>query len=109
MREKEEEVTLRMEERRLNISGISEKREKISGRRVIHNDYICLSSGDVGGKHGVAFIIAPVIRHIVEQFVPISNRMAGMIVKFGTSRILFMPVYATQQGRNYEEKEVHMV
>ena len=57
LREKEE-VTLLMEERRLNIFGISETREKISGRRVIHNDYICLSSGDVGGKHGVAFIIA---------------------------------------------------
>ena len=47
LREKEEEVTLLMEERRLNIFGISETREKFSGRRVIHNDYICLSSGDV--------------------------------------------------------------
>ena len=56
LREKEE-VTLLTEERRQNIFGISETREKISGRRVIHNDYICLSSGDVGGKHGVVFII----------------------------------------------------
>ena len=109
MREKEEDVTLRMEERRLNIFGISETRETFSGRRVIHSDYTCLSSGDVGGKRGVAFIIAPVIRHPVEKCVPVSNRMAGMIVKIGTSRILFMPVYAPQQGRNYEEKEVHMV
>ena len=105
LREKEEEVTLLMEERRLNIFGISETREKISGRRVIHNDYICLSSGDVGGKHGVAFIIAPAISHLVEKFVPINNRMAGMILKIGTSRILFMTVYAPQQGRNDEEKD----
>ena len=105
LREKEEEVTLLMEERRLNIFGISETREKISGRRVIHNDYICLSSGDVGGKHGVAFIIAPAISHLVEKFVPIDNRMAGMILKIGTSRILFMTVYAPQQGRNDEEKD----
>ncbi len=58
LREKEE-VTLLMEERRLDIFGISGTRENISGRRVIHNDYIWLRSGDVGGKHGVAFIIAP--------------------------------------------------
>ena len=69
LREKEEEVTLLMEERRLNIFGISETREKISGRRVIHNDYICLSSGDVEGKHGVAFIIAPEISHLEEKVV----------------------------------------
>ena len=56
--------------------------------------------GDVGGKHGVAFIIAPEISHLVERFVPINNRMAGMILKIGTSRILFMTVYAPQQGRN---------
>ena len=78
-----------MEERKLNIFGISETRETISGRRVIHNDYICLSSGDVGGKHAVA-IIAPEISHVVETFVPIKNRMAGLILKLGTSRILFM-------------------
>ena len=69
-----------MEERRLNVFGISETREKISGRRVLHNDYTCLSSGDVGGKHGVAFIIAPEISHLVETVVPIDNRMAGMIL-----------------------------
>ena len=48
-----------MEESRLNIFGISKTREKKSGRRVIHHEYTCLSSGDVGGKHGVAVIIAP--------------------------------------------------
>ena len=88
--------------------GISETREKISGRRVIHNDYIgliCLSSGDVGGKHGVAFIIASKISHLVEKIVLINNRMAGMILKIGTSRILFMTVYAPQQGRNDEERD----
>ena len=36
---------------------------------------------------------------------PINNRMAGMILKIGTSRILFMTVYAPQQGRNGEEKD----
>ena len=66
LREKDEEVTLLMGERRLHIFGISETTETISGRRVIHNDYIlCLSSVDVGGKHGVAFIIAPEISHLV--------------------------------------------
>ena len=104
LREKEE-VTLLMEERRLNIYRISETREKISGGRFIHNDYICLRSGDDGGKHGVAFIIAPEITHLVEIFVPINNRMAGMILKTGTSRILCMTVYAPQQGRNDEEKD----
>ena len=94
-----------MEERRLNIFGISETREKISGRRVIHNDYTCLSSGNVGGKHGVAFIIAPEISHLVETVVPINNRTAGIILKIGTSRILFMTVYTPPQGKNDEEKD----
>ena len=106
LRVKEEEVTLLMEERILNIFGISETRENISGRRVIHNDSICFSSGDVGLKHGVAFIIAPDISHLlVEKCVPINIRMAGMILNIETSRILFMTVYAPQQGRNYEEKD----
>ena len=48
-----------MEERRLTIFGIPQTRKKMSGGRVMHSDYTCLSSGDVGGKHGVAFIIAP--------------------------------------------------
>ena len=61
--------------------GISETREKTSGRRVIHTDYTCLSSGDVGGKHGVALIIAPDISHQLEHVMPINNSMAGMILK----------------------------
>ena len=81
LREKEEEVTLLMEERRLNIFGISETRENVSGRRVIHNGYTCLSSGDVGGSHGVAIIIAPDISLLVDKFVPIHIRMADMILK----------------------------
>ena len=76
-----------MDERKLTIFGLSETREKISGRRIMHNNYTCLSSGDVGGKHGVAFIIAPEMCHLVEKCVPINNRMAGMILKTGTSRI----------------------
>ena len=50
------------------------------------------------------FIIAPEISHLVEKCVPINNRMAGMILKIGTSRILFMTVYAPQHGRNDDEK-----
>ena len=79
-REKEEEeLTLLMEERKLTIFGISERREQISGRRIIHNDYTCLSSGDVGGKQGVT--LAPEISHQVEKCVHINYRMAGMILK----------------------------
>ena len=77
------------------------------GESVIHNDYhmLCWSSGDVGRKHGVLFIIASEISHqvqAVEQFMPINNRMTGMILKIGTSRILFVTVYAPQQGVNDE-------
>ena len=63
-----------MEERRLIFSLDSDIPNIVSGRRVIHNDYTCLSSGDVGGKHGVAFIRAPEISHQVEKVVPINNR-----------------------------------
>ena len=101
--EEEEEVTLLMEERSLNGFGISETREKISERRVIHNNYTCLSIGDIVGKQGMAFIIAPEISYQVDTFVPINNRMAGMILKIGTSRILFMTGYAPQQGRSDDD------
>ena len=47
--------------------------------------------------------IAQEISILVETFVPINNRMAGMILNIGTSRILFMTVYAPQQGPNDEE------
>ena len=100
-----EKVTLIVDERKLTIFGLSETREEISGRRIMLNNYTCLSSGDVGGKHGVAFIIAPEISHLVEQFVPINNRMAGMMLTIGTSRILFMTVDSPQQGRNDEKKD----
>ena len=46
-----------MEQINLKILGISETREKIIGKRTIHNDYVCLSSGVPSGKHGVAFIV----------------------------------------------------
>ena len=88
---------------RLTIFGIPETSEEINARRFIHNDYTCLSGGDVGGNHAVAFIISPEISHQVETCVLINNRMAGMILKIGISRILFMTVYAPQQGRNGEE------
>ena len=48
--EKEEEIALLMEQRHLKILGISETREKITGKRTIHNEYVCLSSGDPSGS-----------------------------------------------------------
>ena len=55
------------------------------------------------GSMAWLFIIAPEIRFLVKTFVPINNRMAGIILKIGTSRILFMTVYVCL-GRNDEEK-----
>ena len=53
----------------------------------------------------MAFIIAQETSHQIETCVPINNMMAGMILKIGISRIMFMTVYAPQQGRNDEEKD----
>ena len=105
---KKEELAIPMEVKMLNIFGISVTRGKICRRRDIHYDYryTCLSSGDVGGNRGMAFITAAEIsHHQVEKCMPINKRMAGMILKIGTSRILFMTVYAPQQGRHDEEQD----
>ena len=81
---KNEELAIPMEVKMLNICGISETRGKICRRRDIHYDYryTCLSSGDVGGKRGMAFIsVHEISHHQVDKRVPINNRMAGMILK----------------------------
>ena len=67
-----------MEQRNLKILGISETREKITGKRTIHNDYVCLSSGDPSGKHGVAFIVTRNINNNIDLFKPVDNRIACM-------------------------------
>ena len=105
LREKEEEITLLMEQRNLKILGISETREKITGKRTIHNDYVCLSSGDPSGKHGVAFIVTRNISNNIDLFKPVDNRIACMKLRLNNIKVIVVTVYAPQQGRPEEEKE----
>ena len=107
LREKEEEITLLMEQRNLKILGISETREKITGKRTIHNDYVYLNSGDPSGKHGVAFIVTRNIStrdNNIDLFKPIDNRIACMKLRLNNTKVIVVTVYAPQQGRPEEEK-----
>ena len=94
-----------MQEMKINIMGISETRRKTSGRRVLHDPYICMESGDPTGKYGVAIIVTPEVANRIEDFKPINNRMAHMTVNFGREKAIFIILYAPQQGRTDEEKE----
>ena len=93
-----------MEQRNLKILGISETREKITGKRTIHNDYVCLSSGDPSGKHGVAFIVTSNISNNINLFKPVDNRIACMKLRLNNTKVIVVTVYAPQQGRPEEEK-----
>ena len=59
-----------MEQRHLKILGITEGREKITGKRIIRNDYLRLSSGHPSGKHGVAFNVTPNVKNNIDLFKP---------------------------------------
>ena len=85
--------------------GISETRRKTSGRTVLHDDYICMTCGDTTGKYGVAHIVTPEVADRIDDFKPINNRMAHMIVHFGREKAIFVILYAPQLGRTDEEKE----
>ena len=88
LREKEDEITLLMEQINLKILGISETREKITGKRTIHNDYVCLSSGDPSGKHGVAFIVTRNISNNINLFKSIDNRIACMKLRLNNTKVI---------------------
>ena len=76
-------LVMMMQERKINIMGISETRRKTSGRTVLHDDYICMASGDPTGKYGVILIVTPEVANRIEGFKPINNRMAHMRVNVG--------------------------
>ena len=105
LRGKEEEIVMMMQERKINIMGISETRRKTSGRTVLHDPYICMASGDPTGKYGVALIVTPEVANRMEHFKPINNGMAHMTVNFGREKAVFMIMYAPQQGKTDKEKE----
>ena len=88
----------------IKILRISETREKITGKRTIHNDYVCLSSGDPSGKHGVAFIVTRNINNNIDMFKPVDNRIACMKLRLNNTKVIVVNVYAPQQGRPEEEK-----
>ena len=88
-----------MEQRNLIILGISETGEKITGKRTIHNDYVCLSSGDPSGKHSVACIVTRDVNNNIDLFKPIDNRITCMKLGLNNTRVIVVTVYAPQQGR----------
>ena len=90
-----------MQERKINIMGISETRRKT----FLTIAYTCMGSGDPTGKYGVALRVTPEVADRIEDFKPINNRMAHMTVNFGREKAIFVIMYAPQQGRTDEENE----
>ena len=105
LRGKEEELVVMMQERKIDIMDISETRRKTSGRTVLHDNYICMASGDPTGKYGVSLVVIPEVANRIEDFKPINNKMAHMTVSFGREKAIFMILYAPQQGRTDEEQQ----
>ena len=64
-----------------------------------------MASGDPTGKYGVALIVTPEVANRIEDFKPINNRMAHMIVNCGQEKAIFIILYAPQQGRLEEERK----
>ena len=54
------------------------------GMPVLHDNYICMTSGDPTGKYGVALIVTAEVAN------RINNRMAHMTVNFGREKAIFM-------------------
>ena len=97
-----------MQERKINIMGISETRRKTPGRTVVHDNYIGMARGDPTGKYGVAIIVTPEVANMIGDFKPINNRMAHATVNFGREKAIFMIVYAPQQGRTDEKRRNYL-
>jgi len=105
LRNKVEELTELMKERKLDILGLCETRMKGNGRSTVHGDFVLLHSGTDTTRHRVALLVTPEIGNRITDVRYINERMMGMSVKIGNSYIDLVQVYAPQQGRPLSEKE----
>ena len=103
--QKEEEVVEMMEKRNIEVLGISETRDKITGRRALHNNYVYFKSSEDNGKHGVDVIVSEKIGQYVSSFEYVNNRLMKTSVRTQRQKLVIIQIYAPQQGRPKAEKE----
>ena len=103
--QKEEEVVEMMEKRDIKVLGISETRDKITARRVLHNNYVYFKSSEVNGKHGVSVIVSENIGQYVSSFECVNKRLMKINVRTQRQKLAILQIYVPQQGRRKAEED----
>ena len=94
-----------MEKRNIKVLGISETRDKITARRVLHNNYVYFKSREDDGKHGVGVMVSEKMGQYVSSFECVNNRLMKISVRTQRQKLAIIQIYAPQQGRPKAEKK----
>ena len=104
-KDKAEEIVDMMKNRNIDILGISETRDKSTGRTIIHDNYVYFSSGSESGKHGVGIVVNEKVAMHISGHETINNRIIKVNVRTPNQKLSIVQVYAPQQGQTRAEKE----
>ena len=105
LREKEEEIVMMMQERKIDILGLCETRLPGEGTKLLHNSYQLIYKGGREARHGVGFIVSEELSGKISHLDFKSNRIISFSLMLGKFKVSLIQVYAPQQGRPQEEKE----
>ena len=94
-----------MEKRNIEVLGISETRDKITARRVLHNNYVYFKSSEVNGKHRVSVIVSENIGQYVSSFECVNKRLVKISVRTQRQKLAILQIYAPQHGRPKAEED----
>lgn len=103
--QKSEEVVEMMKERKIDVLGISETRDKQMGKEIIHDGYLYIRSGSPSGKHGVGIILKTDVGEYIHNCNYVNNRIVKLSIRTRHQKLSVVQIYAPQQGRTTDEKE----
>ena len=92
-----------MKDRNLDLLGLYETR--LSGSKLLHDNYCLFYCRGREAKHGVVIIMREELAEKVGYLVYENERILSFSLVLGTHRLSFIQVYAPQQGRPMDEKE----
>ena len=106
LNDKVEEMVMLMEERNLQLFGMSETRRKGEGRVRVHKNFTLIYKGlENEAKHGVGLLLSEEMGNLVEQVKYVNERILSVLIKLDTTvKLGVIQVYAPQQGRPWQEK-----
>jgi exonuclease III len=90
--DKAEEVVELMKKRNIDILGLSETRDKILGRKIIHENYVYISSGEKSGKHGVGIVVNENTGKYITDFENVNNRIMKINIKTKHQRLAIIQI-----------------